>query len=132
MLALILVMGMVNPVMAEEEDTPLTKEMDTVSSSLKGLRKAKDNAAKAALVRKAQEGCLASLKYLPKIFKDIKDKEELAKKTADYKRLMGLMYSKLAELELAFLNGDEDKADKAYDELKDLKKEGHRAYTEDD
>ncbi len=105
--------------------------MKVVSKSLKGLRKAKTADDKVKLVREAQVATLNSLKYLPKMFVSLKDGKAKAKATADYRRLVGLSYVKLCELELAFLEGDEEKAGKVTKELKGLKKEGHKAYIED-
>lgn len=130
-LAVAFVMGMTTMTPVVGDDTPLGKEMDELSGSLKGLRKAETWADKVALAQKGQVATLNSLKHLPVIFKDIKDEAEKKKATADYKRLMGLTYVGLCELEMAFLAEDEDKADAAIDKLKELKKEGHRAYTED-
>ena len=121
----------VAPVVADDE-TPLAEQMDTVSGSLKKLRKAENFEAKAALMRDAQAACIKAMQYLPAMFKDMKDEKEKAKATADYKRLMGLTLAGLGELELAFLNEDEEKADEVIDKLKDLKKEGHNAYSEED
>jgi len=67
---------------------------------------------------------------IPIIFKDIKDEEEKKKATADYKMMTGQLFVKLCALESAYLNGDEDKALEIQGELKDLKKEGHRKYTD--
>lgn len=127
-IASVLGFGMLAPVQAD--DTPLAEEMDTISGSLKGLRKAETTADKVALVQKAQTAALNSLKYLPMIFKDIKDDAEKAKATADYKMMSGQLYVKLCALEIAYLAGDEDKADEIKGQLKDLKKEGHNKYTE--
>ena len=131
-LAVAVVMGMASmtPVVADE-DTPLGKEMDALSGALKGLRKAESWADKVALAQEGQAAALKSLQYLPVIFKDIKDEAEKKKSTADYKRLIGLTYVGLCELEMAFLAEDEGKADAAIDKLKTLKKDGHRSYTED-
>ncbi len=118
----------VTPVGAE--DTPLAKEMDELSGSLKGLRKAETIEEKVKLVQVAQAATLNSAKYLPVIFKDLTDEKEKATSTADYKRLIGLSYTALCELELAFLNGDEEKAGELIDHLKTLKKEAHRKYTD--
>lgn len=117
---------------AADEETPLTEQMEAVSKSLKLLRRAETNADKVVLVHKAQAATLKGLEFLPASFKNIKDKDALAKATADYKRLTGLAYVGLCELEMAFLAGDEDKADDAIDKLKDLKKEGHKAYKSED
>ena len=130
--ALASVMSLALPVQvhADDDETPLAEEMDTLSGSLKGLRKAETTKEKVDLVLAAQKATLKSLEYLPMIFKDIKDAAEKAKATADYKKLVGQTYVKLCELEGAYLAGDEDKADKIKGELKDLKKEGHEKYTD--
>lgn len=113
-----------------DDDTPLAQEMDTLSGSLKKLRKAETTKEKVDLVTAAQKATLKSLEYLPIIFKDIKDAGEKAKATADYKMLVGKTYVQLCLLEMAYLEGDEDKADEIKGALKDLKKEGHEKYTE--
>ncbi|MFT6177903.1 MAG: hypothetical protein ACJAQT_000303 [Akkermansiaceae bacterium] len=123
--------GMLAPVHADDDDeTPLGKEMDTLSGSLKRLRRAETTEEKVVLVHAAQAATINALKYLPMIFKDIKDEKEKAKATADYKKMSGQVYVKLCELEMAYLEGDEDKADEIKGELKDLKKEGHEKYTD--
>lgn len=124
----VLGLGMIVPVYAD--DTPLAEEMDVLSGSLKKLRKAETAAEKVDLVHAAQKSTIKSLQYSPMVFKDIKDEKEKAKATADYKRLIGLTYAKLCELEMAYLAGDEEKADEIKGELKDLKKDGHEKYTD--
>jgi len=69
--------------------------------------------------RPPHNATINALKYLPMIFKDIKDEKEKAKETADYKKMSGQAYLKLYELEMAYRDGDEDKAD----EIKDLSNE---------
>ena len=120
------------PLTADEDETPLSEQMEIVSGSIKKLRKADGFEAKAELARAAQAACIRSLEFLPAMFKEMKDAKAKAKATADYKRLMGLTLAGLGELELAFLNEDADKADEVVDKLKDLKKEGHSAYVEED
>jgi len=130
-LAVVFVMGLATTAPVVGDDTPLGKEMDGLSGALKGLRKAESWAAKVALVQEGQVATLNSLKHLPVMFKYITDLAEKKKATADYKRLIGLTYVGLCELEMAFLAEDEDKADVAIDNLKELKKEGHRAYIDE-
>lgn len=121
------------PLAAEDEETPLAEQMEVVSGSLKKLRKAEGFDAKAALVREAQAACVKALQFSPATFKELKDgSKEKAKATADYTRLMGLALAGLGELELAYLNEDEAKADEVMDKLKDLKKEGHNAYIKEE
>ncbi len=131
MMALGLCAGAITPVMADEEDTPLAKQMETTSDSLKLLRRADTFAEKAQLARDGQESVIKSLKFIPETFERVDDKAKVAMMTADYKRRLGLTYSKFAELEMAFLEEDEIKAEKIVDELKDLKKDGHKKYVDD-
>jgi hypothetical protein len=120
------------PVHADDDETPLGEEMDGISSALKGLRRAEGWDAKVALAREAQGYCLNSLEYLPKTFEKIADEKEKAKATADYKRLVGLAYAALCQLESAFLAEDEAAVDTAMDAIKGLKKEGHDKYEDDE
>ena len=129
-LAITSVLGLRMIVPVHADDTPLAEEMDVLSSSLKKLRKAETAAEKVDLVHAAQKSTIKSVRYCPMVFKDIKDEKEKAKATADYKRLIGLTYAKLCELEMAYLAGDEEKADEIKGELKDLKKDGHEKYTD--
>jgi hypothetical protein len=123
-------LGMLAPANADDDETPLGKQMETLSGSLKKLRKAETTEEKVALVLAAQAATIKTLAYLPMIFKDLKDEKEKAKATSGYKMLVGQTYVKLCELEMAYLAGDEDKADEIKGQLKDLKKEGHEKYTE--
>lgn len=120
------------PLHAEDETTPLAEQMDGISSALKSLRKTEGWEAKAEVVRKAQEACLASLEHLPSTFEEIKDPKEKAKATADYKRLMTDAHSALCQLEIAFLDEDQDAVDEAMDLIKKIKKEGHQKYEDDE
>ena len=128
--ASVLGFGMLSPIHADDDETPLGEQMDVLSGSLKKLRKATTPAEKVALVHDAQKATLKSLEYLPMIFKDLKDEAAKAKATADYKIMIGQTYVKLCELEMAYLAGDEEKADEIKGQLKDLKKGGHEKYTE--
>ena len=129
-LAITSVLGLRMIVPVHGDDTPLAEEMDVLSGSLKKLRKAETAAEKVDLVHAAQKSTIKSIQYSPMVFKDIKDEKEKAKATADYKRLIGLTYAKLCELEMAYLAGDEEKADEIKGELKDLRKDGHEKYTD--
>ncbi len=126
--AAIACLGSITPGYAD--DTPLAEEMDSLSSSLKGLRKAETTEEKVKLVRAAQTATMNSLKYLPIIFKEMKNEKEKALATADYKRLIGLTFASLCELEEAYLKEDEEKADEIRSALKALKKESHKKYTD--
>lgn len=124
-----LIFAPILPLTADE--TPLSEQMSELSGALKGLRKAKTTEEKVKLVQTAQKATLESAKYEPAVFKAISDDMEKARAWADYKRLIGVSYTQLCELELAYLAGDEEAAAKLVRSLKQVKKEAHRKYTED-
>lgn len=136
--ALVAVIGVAGfaPTTAKADDTPLGKEMDAISASLKGLRKLKREddrwTASAALIREGQAACIRSMALVPKEIEDLEDGVAKTKAISDNKRLMGLVLAALCELEVAHLEEDEDKIEEVTDKLKDLKKEGHEKYYTDE
>ncbi len=62
----------------------------------------------------------------------IEDAKAKAIAIADTKRMIGLSLAAFAELEMAFINEDAEKAEEIIDKLKDLKKEGHEKYYKDE
>ena len=126
-----------SPLQAQDDDQhPLGVEMDEISGGLKSLRKLarSDNkwADSAAAIRKARGHALKSITIVPKEVEALPDGPEKAKALADSARLMGMMYAALCELELAFLNEDEEAVEVAIDKCKDIKKEGHEKYYKDE
>ena len=65
----IMSLGLLAPVHADDDETPLAEEMDVLSGSLKRLRKAETAAEKVELVHAAQKSTLKSLQYSPMIFR---------------------------------------------------------------
>lgn len=116
-----------------ERKTPLAKEMKEASKALKALRKLpKDDwEGGAKLARAAAESIRKSMAFTPVMFKDMKDGLEKEKAVADYRRLMGLNYASLCELELAYLAQDPAKVEAATKKWKSIKKEGHKKYEDD-
>ncbi len=126
-------LGCASAVAEEKEATPMAKEMKTVSSKLKELRKMdkSDFAAGAAAVKAAHEAMLRSMAYVPSMLKDMKDGDEKSIAIADASRLLGLNYAVLCELEIAYLKKDTDLIAELAKKWKALKKEGHKKYTDD-
>jgi len=116
-----------------EEETPLGESMEQSGKALKSLRSIKkdDWAAGATAARTAADGIRKGMEFEPIMFKDMKDAKKKAKALADYKRVMGLAYSALCELELAYLSEDQAKVDAAMKKVKSAKKEGHKKYEDD-
>lgn len=116
-----------------DEDTPLTKTMTESSKALKELRKIdKDDwAGGAEAARIAAEGIRKGMEYIPVLIKDMAEGMDKVKAIADYRRMMGLSYAYLCELELAYLEEDAEKVDAAMSKVKAGKKEGHKKYSDD-
>ncbi|MFK7909300.1 MAG: hypothetical protein AB8F34_01725 [Akkermansiaceae bacterium] len=119
--------------MADDDDTPLAKSMSQASKALKALRKLpKDDwAGGAKAARTAADGIRQGMEFTPAMLKDMKDGLEKEKALADYRRLMGLNYAALCELELAYLEQDPAKIEAATKSWKALKKEGHKKYEDE-
>lgn len=111
----------------------MEKEMKTVSSKLKELRKMDktDYAGGAEKVREAHTALLNSMAYVPALVKEMKDGDEKSIALADSRRLLGHTYSILCELEIAYLKKDDKLINDLASKWKDLKKEGHKKYTDD-
>ena len=55
-----------------------------------------------------------------------------AKASASYRKMMGSLISTLAGMELAFLEGDMDKVKEIVESMREIKKEGHDKFMEDE
>lgn len=123
------------PVMAEgdEKETPLAEAMEDSAKALKTLRKINkdDWASGAKAARDAADGCRRGMAYIPALVNEMPEGKEKAQAIADYKRLMGVTYVALCELELAYLEEDQTKVEAAMTKIKAGKKEGHRKYEDD-
>ncbi|MEO1857816.1 MAG: hypothetical protein ABGY95_10715 [Rubritalea sp.] len=118
---------------AEVEESKMAADMKVVSKQLKSLRTIPkdDFVAAAEAARKAHEALLSAMKYTAVMVEEMPAGSEKAKALADSRRLMGLSYSVLCELELAYLEKDPAKIAAAMAKVKESKKEGHKKYTDD-
>ncbi len=122
-------------VSADEEEgrTPLESAMEQTSDALKSLRKMdkSDWASGAKAARTAADGVRKGMEFIPALVKDMEDGKEKSKAIADYRRIMGMSYVALCELEIAYLEEDQAKVDAAVSKVKATKKDGHKKYTDD-
>lgn len=126
--------GALTPAHADSEDeTPLAKTMEESSEAIKELRKIDKNDWKsgADLARKAADGIRKGMEFIPWLVEQMPEGLEKTKAIADYRRMMGLSYADLCELELAYLDQDADKVDEVMTKIKAGKKEGHKKYSDD-
>ncbi len=117
-------------VSAEEEKTPLYESMKEANTALKMLRKIdpSDWSAGAAAAREAAAGILKGFAYIPALVSEMPEGKEKTVAIADYRRLMGLSYASICQLELAYLAEDQALVEAAQANVKEVKKEGHKKY----
>ncbi|HJM65383.1 MAG: hypothetical protein CMN05_00240 [Roseibacillus sp.] len=116
----------------EPEAKDMEEAMDLMSGSLKRLRRLRRDPDRwtksAALVAEGSQIVIASMKWIPKEIEELPEGPEKIRALADSRRLMGLTLAGYAELELAFLAQDEEKAEETLDKLKEIKAESHEKY----
>jgi hypothetical protein len=113
------------------DHTELGEQMEIISKAFRTLRRqAKDpakNAASAALAGKMHKGAIAGLEHDPAWTAD-QPKGEQADFKKGFKKEMEVLVGLLADLEKAFVAGDNAKAEAVIAKLRDQQKKGHKAY----
>ena len=71
------------------------------------------------------------MSYIPKLVNEMPDSKEKTVAIADFRRIMGMSYAALCELELAYIAEDQVKVDAAMKKVKGTKKEGHKKYEDE-
>ena len=120
------------PTMADDEDTPLAEQMDAMNGAYKAMRRETDPAKGAALAREAQDAIAKAITMTPELVEAMPDGADKAKASAEYRKMMGLLFATLADMELAFLDGDMDKVTEVVATMRASKKEAHNQFMEDD
>ena len=118
------------PVSADE--TPLGKQMEAFNDTYKAFRKETDPAKGAALAREAQDIVLKGIVELPEMVGKMPDGPPKAKAAAEYRKMMGQLFVVLCQVEEAFLAGKTAEVANIIETLKDMKKEGHDKFMEDE
>jgi metal-responsive CopG/Arc/MetJ family transcriptional regulator len=67
----------------------------------------------------------------PELVKALPEAEQ-AKASAEYRKMMGTLISTLADMEIAFLDGDMEKVKEIVSALRESKKAGHDKFMEED
>jgi hypothetical protein len=130
---LLMMAGTMVPMKAEEDTTPLGEQMESMNDAFKALNKEQDPVKGAALARKAQEGILKGISFVPALITDtIKDAKEKEKAIADYRKMMGEAFVLFCKIETAFLDNKLDEVAKLSTDAKALKKEGHKKYMKEE
>lgn len=114
------------------DDTPLAEQMDVMNDAYKAMRRETDPVKGAALARTAQDAMVKAIVETPAMLKAMPDGPEKAKASAEYRKMMGGLIATLAELELSFLNNDMAKVKEIIEAMRDVKKQGHDKFIEEE
>ena len=121
------------PIGAENApETPLGKNMESLSSTYKALRKETDPAKSAALARDAQQIVAKCLTETPALLAKMPAGATKAMAAAEFRKTLGKVFVTFCELEQAGLAGKTEDIAKCLESLKDLKKTGHEKFTEEE
>jgi hypothetical protein len=117
---------------AENEETPLGKQMEATNDAYKAFRRETDPVKGATQAREAQLSVLKAATEVPEMLKAMPDGPDKAKALVSYRKMMGKLYITLCEVEEAFLNGKIDEVAKLVESLKEQKKAGHDKFMEEE
>ena len=113
------------------EDPPLAEHMSEMNDAYKAMRRTRDPEQGASLAREAQQAMFKAIAEVPELVKEMPDGSEKAKASAEYRRMVAQLIVIIADVELAFLDGDLDRAGDLFKEMRGSKKDGHDKFMED-
>ena len=118
---------------AKTTDTELAKQMEIIDEGLKklrrSLRKPDTNKESLETISQVQAAAVASKALTPAKAAKLPDAER-QKFVAAYRKDMAAMIVQLLNMEIAVLEGNNDKAMEIHKKMKDIEDEGHKKYEE--
>lgn len=124
---------LVLPLHAEDKpESALAKQMEVLNDAFKSFRRETDAVKGAASAREAQDAVLKGMVEVPELVKAMPDGPDKVKAIAAYRKLTGKLFVTLCEVEEAFLAGKIDEVAKIVESIKEMKKEGHDKFMEED
>ncbi len=115
-----------------QDETALGKQMEAMNDAYKAMRRETDPAKGAALAREAQDAMVKAIVELPEMVKAMPEGPEKAKASAGYRKMMGGLIATLCDMEIAFLDGDMAKVKEIVESMRDIKKQGHDKFMEEE
>lgn len=120
------------PAIAEEEESALATQMDAMNDSYKALRREEDPAKAATLAKDAQMAMIKAISETPELVTEMPDGPEKVKAQAEYRKMMAHLIGAWADVEIAGLNGEIEKVKEIVGTMRDMKKEGHDKFMEEE
>ncbi len=113
-------------------DSKLIGLMEELNDAYRAFSRTDDHAKGAALAREAQSAVAKALDEVPGIVAKMPEGAARDMASASYRHRLGQLYVLLCEVEQAFLKGDQAKVDELVSSLKQLRKDGHNEFMEDE
>lgn len=121
----------IQPVIADDDHTALGEQMDIMNDAYKAFRREEDPEKGAALAREAQDAIIKAISEFPEMLNKMPDSPEKTKASAQYRAMMGELITILANIELAFLDGDLEKVADGVTAMRTSKKTAHDKFIEE-
>lgn len=114
-----------------EEAKSLIQWMEEFDMAYQGFRRETDPAKALPIVREGQVAFLQSMALLPPMVEKMPDGAEKDKAIATYRMMMAEVYLTLANLELAFLDGDMEAVAAHVKTIRESRRTGHERFMEE-
>jgi soluble cytochrome b562 len=120
---------------AETKKTELHDKMEQIDESMKKLRRtlrsADSNAESLELISKAQQAAIACKAMTPSRAATVPEPER-KKFVAEYRKQMAGVIGQMLQMEIAVLDGNNEKAQQIHKELKTLEEKGHDKFMQEE
>ena len=117
----------------KKADTELAKQMEVIDQGMKKLRRSlrqkEQNAQSLELITQMQAAALACKAQTPVMTPTIPEAQR-AKWLADYRKQMAQLLSEITNMEVALLDGDNEKAQQIHKKLGEMEDAGHEKFTQ--
>lgn len=105
--------------------------MEEFDSAYRGFRRETDPVKALPIVREGQVAFLQSMALLPPMVEKMPDGPEKDKAVAIYRKMMAEVYLTLANLELAFIEGDLEAVAEHVKTIRESRRTGHEKFMEE-
>lgn len=126
-----LALGFLAVAPVQADDTPLGEQMEIISDSYKGIRRAKEASEGAKLCQEAQQAVLKAFNMTPQFVEAGKHPEGADKAMVEYRKQMAELLVLFVKAEAVFAGGDMTQLDPLVDAFKESKSLGHEQFIEE-
>lgn len=129
---LLLTMLLIPSLPCSAEDAPLKKEMESLDTVWKQIRREKDPAKGAELARTAQKHLTTALDQTPAILSKIPAGPQREAAAQKYRKLINDSLQLMRQIEQAYMANDLAQVSKLRESMLKIKEQGHNEFIEED